>query len=1376
MIWAELQRGMVATMYTPDMIELPEALAPRRSVQSPTGHEGLDVEDRSQLPSRANSRQQKAVRRPPVQHAITPSRLGKTMLMTKRALEDQSGSNRPASRGASSFRSASPFSSMQMRPQSQQGNLAGDDTGWWSYSARTRLRSPEDKRGDASEAAGRVGQRVATASPIPLPPMRGPSSPRRRSWHGANNVASVKPGTPGRSPPPFASPSPPPSRPGKRLSPKIAKTAFEEASDGSKSPPSPASPAPLARLADQDAEQDKPQDETFEAVPQAVEMWPSAKAARSAAAEKTDQRMSASTPDGAAKIFKALAQAAESRTEAGGSPNMVNRGKSKLAATLERLSAPHTMERLKVAVTTTGPARPGPGHGGSARTEGAGPDAAVPKMLTATIKRVVCGDHDADGEGERRIPADKQTTYLMDDLFAGSRELSGGEREKITAVFRDMSKTAGGPPPDRPGEKAEKAGKDGKEGKQEAADDMRDEKRNFVIPWSEVTKRLKGRLSGAHIQRLGNYFGLRGRAGPASKVRLAIYMERVGLLVTATPEKRLKIAFGLLDVGGDSVIGRRDVFAALASTRADDGDVNGSKDVVFSTPGPYGIDFAADSDTSAFEVVAVVAASPADNQGVQIGSRLAAVNGLSVDKLSPAEVKVLLDMPARPLSLTLTCKNADSEQNFGGVEGMFEMSDFNKLLRALSSNKVTTRVKVNIISAKNLRNADARGGGKSDPYCQIEVLKKEHTRWQTKTMDNCLDPEWKEEREIADWIVGETFRFTVRDKDLGRNDEILGAANLQSNKLVEKGYFEGDLTLYEVLPNGILGAKTTSSLKVKLTLCGEGGIGLMDFKEVFSHGEPTFLVPLQEALTGVVRKMGRDLSLEQDPVKITVKIFNATGLRPVDIGGKSDPYCTCEISGRPKTKVSTKTKNGTLEPEWKETFALADYYPGEPLRFAVFDSDPGKSAFADDLLGQYVLSSVQFWPYGFEGTVELEDGGTNQKGEPFKPTVKLKVITPTEIRSKIREGQKERDGGPLSAQAILHDAAISRFEAELKDTKSRMPHISDADIAWHARVFEALADEDTKLISRSRFVASSDKLFGLPVGPMAGKFFDLVAKNNQPAGAIWSNCVNKKFVTDESWNIHAIPLVVFKERPRPAYREEVKFTLKEPRYMAFYNRLKIIAAGGSIGLIQSRDRQDAIAGDEGQMVTVIDLVPQSDNSIIVTAVGDLTFRVSRAWMPRGYNGVQVGIADVQQVKVFDWVRLIERYRGSDWDTKLERIELAFNLYDLDGDGFLSVQDAVGLSREVDRLTQMFPTMFDEDENKQSPNLKPICEEMRWLYGLVANTTDGTGVSTSNLDVHRFKQLRPEPELGQELEKRLNILAYDMERKTRHAAEASVDIA
>ncbi|CAE8709940.1 unnamed protein product [Polarella glacialis] len=49
--------------------------------------------------------------------------------------------------------------------------------------------------------------------------------------------------------------------------------------------------------------------------------------------------------------------------------------------------------------------------------------------------------------------------------------------------------------------------------------------------------------------------------------------------------------------------------------------------------------------------------------------------------------------------------------------------------------------------------------------------------------------------------------------------------------------------------------------------------------------------------------------------------------------------------------------------------------------------------------------------------------------------------------------------------------------------------------------------------------------------------------------AIWSDSV--AHLGDEPWPAHAVPLFVFsgKDRPRPAYREEITFTLREDRYL-----------------------------------------------------------------------------------------------------------------------------------------------------------------------------------------------------------------------------------
>lgn len=78
----------------------------------------------------------------------------------------------------------------------------------------------------------------------------------------------------------------------------------------------------------------------------------------------------------------------------------------------------------------------------------------------------------------------------------------------------------------------------------------------------------------------------------------------------------------------------------------------------------------------------------------------------------------------------------------------------------------------------------------------------------------------------------------------------------------------------------------------------------------------------------------------------------------------------------------------------------------------------------------------------------------------------------------------------------------------------------------------------------------------------------------------------------------------------------------------------------------------------------------------------------------------------------------------------------------------SLADAISLSSEVVRLEKI----YGEDSNSIA-----VCEEMRWLYGLIANAADG-GRDGGRLDLQVFKQLRPDPALMAAMSKCLDALA------------------
>eukprot|EP00928_Gymnodinium_smaydae_P026047 TRINITY_DN20558_c0_g3_i1.p1 TRINITY_DN20558_c0_g3~~TRINITY_DN20558_c0_g3_i1.p1 ORF type:complete len:1320 (-),score=271.03 TRINITY_DN20558_c0_g3_i1:245-4204(-) len=108
------------------------------------------------------------------------------------------------------------------------------------------------------------------------------------------------------------------------------------------------------------------------------------------------------------------------------------------------------------------------------------------------------------------------------------------------------------------------------------------------------------------------------------------------------------------------------------------------------------------------------------------------------------------------------------------------------------------------------------------------------------------------------------------------------------------------------------------------------------------------------------------------PVIVNVKIRGARGLRAADVGGASDPYCTCEIAGRPNTKVSTGVIDNVLNPNWEFETNIAEYNKGESLVFTVWDDDGLQQ---DDVIGSFTLDSHRFASEAFDAEVQLDEAG-----------------------------------------------------------------------------------------------------------------------------------------------------------------------------------------------------------------------------------------------------------------------------------------------------------------------------------------------------------------------------------------------------------------
>merc|ERR1711972_717565 len=119
-----------------------------------------------------------------------------------------------------------------------------------------------------------------------------------------------------------------------------------------------------------------------------------------------------------------------------------------------------------------------------------------------------------------------------------------------------------------------------------------------------------------------------------------------------------------------------------------------------------------------------------------------------------------------------------------------------------------------------------------------------------------------------------------------------------------------------------------------------------------------------------------DLQIEDNQeARFEVHILGAAILRDADamVGqGKSDPYCVCEVVGKPYTRFQTLAVNDSLNPEWNHIGEVRGVVAGDDIMFTVFDKDWGTK---DDVLGKATLRSAHYQSQHFSGMLPLSQAG-----------------------------------------------------------------------------------------------------------------------------------------------------------------------------------------------------------------------------------------------------------------------------------------------------------------------------------------------------------------------------------------------------------------
>jgi len=114
------------------------------------------------------------------------------------------------------------------------------------------------------------------------------------------------------------------------------------------------------------------------------------------------------------------------------------------------------------------------------------------------------------------------------------------------------------------------------------------------------------------------------------------------------------------------------------------------------------------------------------------------------------------------------------------------------------------------------------------------------------------------------------------------------------------------------------------------------------------------------------------------PRTIRLTIKGAAGLRGEDAKarGVTDPYCVCEVQGKPKTRVQSMALDGFHGVHWDHDGEIADFLAHEAITCSIYDQD----ALADDpdyFLGRTTLAGKQLLTQGFKGELNLTDGGVH---------------------------------------------------------------------------------------------------------------------------------------------------------------------------------------------------------------------------------------------------------------------------------------------------------------------------------------------------------------------------------------------------------------
>jgi len=140
--------------------------------------------------------------------------------------------------------------------------------------------------------------------------------------------------------------------------------------------------------------------------------------------------------------------------------------------------------------------------------------------------------------------------------------------------------------------------------------------------------------------------------------------------------------------------------------------------------------------------------------------------------------------------------------------------------------------------------------------------------------------------------------------------------------------------------------------------------------------------------------------------ELAVTVVKATGLLSMDFMSKSDPYCICQIVGKPDSRFKTPVVKDCHDPVWNFSEVIEEYEEGDELEISLFDKDTFSK---DDCLG---VARVSRFP--FSGKLALFGEGAGQNSYIFIDAEVMKA-SQSSIRRKINMKHKHVDNHGIDA-------------------------------------------------------------------------------------------------------------------------------------------------------------------------------------------------------------------------------------------------------------------------------------------------------------------------------------------------------------------------